>query len=54
MMVLEEQKYLVENMIDVAKKGKRIEEVRALKESIIDLDGEIEKIKQELGDLYIE
>jgi rabenosyn-5 len=53
MMVLEEQKYLVENMIQRARKGRRMEEVEALKESIKDLDGEIEKIKEELGDLYI-
>jgi rabenosyn-5 len=54
MMVLEEQKYLVENMIDVARKGRRMEEVGALKESVSDLNGEIDNIKKELGDLYIE
>jgi rabenosyn-5 len=54
MMVLEEQKFLVENMIEKAKKGRRVEEVGALKESMEDLSGEIEKIKQELGELFIE
>jgi rabenosyn-5 len=54
MMVLEEQKYLVENMIERARKGRRMEEVAALKESVEDLEGEIEKIKGELGDLLIE
>ena len=54
MMVLEEQKYLVENMMERAKKGRRMEEVAALKESLDDLEGEIGKIKRELGDLFIE
>ena len=54
MMVLEEQKYLVENMIERAKKGRKMEEVGALKESIDDLDAEIVKIQEELGDLFIE
>ena len=54
MMVLEEQKYLVENMVERAKKGRRTEEVGALKESLDDLEGEIGKIKRELGDLFIE
>jgi rabenosyn-5 len=54
MMVLEEQKYLVENMIERARKGRRMEEVAALKESMEDLEGEIGKIQQELGDLFIE
>jgi rabenosyn-5 len=54
MMVLEEQKYLVENMVARAKKGRRMEEVGALKESLDDLEGEIGKIKRELGDLFIE
>jgi rabenosyn-5 len=54
MMVLEEQKYLVENMMERAKKGRRIEEVGALKESVDDLEGEIGKIKRELGNLFIE
>ena len=53
-MVLEEQKYLVENMIERARKGRRMEEVAALKESVEDLEGEIEKIKVELGDLLID
>lgn len=54
MMVLEEQKYLVENMIERARKGRRMEEVGALKESMEDLEDEIGKIKKELGDLFIE
>jgi hypothetical protein len=54
MMVLEEQKYLVENMMERARKGRRMEEVGALKESMDDLGGEIGKIKRELGDLFIE
>jgi len=54
MMVLEEQKFLVENMIEQARRGRRMEEVGALRESLVDLVGEIGKIKQELGDLYIE
>jgi rabenosyn-5 len=54
MMVLEEQKYLVENMIERARKGRRMEEVAALKESVGDLEEEIGKIKRELGDLFIE
>lgn len=54
MMVLEEQKYLVENMIEQAKKGRKMEEVAALKESVKDLAEEIEKIKRELGDLFVE
>jgi hypothetical protein len=54
MMVLEEQKYLVENMIERARKGRKMEEVGALKESLGDLEGEIGKIKEELGDLFIE
>jgi len=53
MMVLEEQKYLVENMIERARKGRRMEEVGALKENVNDLDSEISKIKSELGDLFI-
>jgi rabenosyn-5 len=53
MMVLEEQKYLVENMIERAKKGRRVEEVEALKESMGDLEGEIGRIRVELGDLFI-
>jgi rabenosyn-5 len=53
MMVLEEQKYLVENMIQQAQKGRRMEEVKSLKENVSDLDGEIDKIKSELGDLFI-
>jgi len=53
MMVLEEQKYLVENMIERARKGRRMEEVGALKESLGELAGEIEKIQKELGDLFI-
>lgn len=52
-MVLEEQKYLVENMIERARKGRRMEEVGALKENVNDLDSEISKIKSELGDLFI-
>ena len=54
MMVLEEQKYLVDNMIQRARKGRRMEEVAALKESMGDLEGEIARIKRELGDLFIE
>jgi len=54
MMVLEEQKYLVENMIEQARKGRKMEEVAALKESVKDLEEEIEKIKRELGDLFVE
>jgi rabenosyn-5 len=54
MMVLEEQKYLVGNMMETARKGRRTEEMGALKESLDDLDKEIENIKQELGDLFIE
>ena len=54
MMILEEQKYLVENMIERAKKGRRVEEVGALKENLGDLDGEIGKIKSELGDLFLD
>lgn len=54
MMVLEEQKYLVENMIQQAQKGRRMEEVSALKENVNDLTIEIDKIKTELGDLFIE
>jgi rabenosyn-5 len=54
MMVLEEQKFLVENMIEQARRGRRMEEVGALRESMEDLEGEIGKIKQELGDLLIE
>jgi rabenosyn-5 len=53
MMVLEEQKYLVENMIQQAQKGRRMEEVKSLKENVSDLDDEIDKIKSELGDLFI-
>jgi rabenosyn-5 len=53
MMVLEEQKYLVENMIERAKKGRRMEEVGALRESLDDLQGEIGIIQKELGDLFI-
>lgn len=53
MMVLEEQKYLVENMIERARKGRRMEEVGALKESLGELEGEIGKIQKELGDLFI-
>jgi len=53
MMVLEEQKYLVENMIERARKGRRVEEVEALKESLGELGGEIEVVKRELGDLFI-
>lgn len=54
MMVLEEQKFLVENMIEQARRGRRMEEVSALRESLDDLVGEIGKVKQELGDLLIE
>jgi rabenosyn-5 len=54
MMVLEEQKFLVENMIEQARRGRRMEEVAALRESVGELEGEIDKIKQELGDLHIE
>jgi len=54
MMVLEEQKFLVENMVEQAKRGRRMEEVVALRESLVDLEGEIGKIKEELGDLLIE
>jgi len=54
MMVLEEQKYLVENMIERARKGRRLEEVEALRESIEDLESEIGSIRLELGDLFIE
>jgi rabenosyn-5 len=54
MMVLEEQKFLVENMIEQARRGRRMEEVGALRESVGELEGEIDKIKQELGDLLIE
>jgi rabenosyn-5 len=54
MMVLEEQKYLVENMIERARKGRRTEEVSALHENVNDLKSEIDKIKSELGDLFIE
>jgi hypothetical protein len=54
MMVLEEQKYLVENMIERAQKGRRVEEVEALRESMGDLETEIGRIRVELGDLFIE
>ena len=54
MMVLEEQKYLVENMVERARKGRRVEEVDALRESIGDLETEIGRIRVELGDLFIE
>lgn len=54
MMVLEEQKFLVENMIEKARRGRRIEEVAALRESSDELTAEIEKIKEELKDAFIE
>jgi rabenosyn-5 len=53
MMVLEEQKYLVENMIERARKGRRMEEVGALRESLDELEGEIRIIQKDLGDLFI-
>ena len=52
-MVLEEQKYLVENMIERARKGRRMEEVGALRESLDELEGEIRIIQKDLGDLFI-
>jgi rabenosyn-5 len=54
MMVLEEQRFLVRNMIERAQRGRRVEEVNALEENVLELEGEMEKIRVELGDLFIE
>jgi rabenosyn-5 len=54
MMVLEEQKFLVENMIEKARKGRRMEEVAALRENSDDLKVEIDKIRDELQELLVD
>jgi len=48
--VLEEQKFLVEQMRDGAKNGRRFDEVGALMQSLSDLDKEIGKVQGDLND----
>ena len=50
LIVLEEQRYLVGNMLTEAKARRRFEEVKALEESMYDLDNEISSTKHILGE----
>jgi len=51
LMVLEEQKFLVEGMVGEAKRCRRFEEVGVLERSLKELEEEIEKVKGEVQDL---
>jgi hypothetical protein len=49
--VLEEQKFMVEQMIRSATGARRFEEVGALSRNIDELDGEIQELKSKEGDM---
>lgn len=51
LIVLEEQKFLVGEMIDAAKKGRRWDEVKALVESKGELEREVDSLNGVLGQL---
>jgi len=48
LMVLEEQKFLVESMVGEAKRCRRFEEVGVLQRSLSELEEEIEKVRGEV------
>ena len=50
LMVLEEQRFLVEGMVGEAKRCRRFEEVGALERSLRELEEEIERVKGEVQD----
>ncbi|KAF8429892.1 FYVE zinc finger-domain-containing protein [Terfezia claveryi] len=54
LMVLEEQKFLVEGMVGEAKRYRRFEEVGVLERSLRELEEEIERVKGEVQDLVEE
>ncbi|AGO10724.1 AaceriAGR365Cp [[Ashbya] aceris (nom. inval.)] len=50
LMVLKEQKFIVEGMLENAKKQRRFEEVNTLKENVNELDSQIVHLEETLGD----
>lgn len=50
-MVLQEQRFFVEQMLGQAVKGRRFDEIKALKQSVIELDEEIHKLEKEIEKL---
>lgn len=50
LIVLEEQKFLVENMVNDARSHRKYDEVVPLEQSLQDLDREIQSIRDQLGD----
>lgn len=50
LMVLKEQKYIVENMLETTKKQRQFEEVLILKDNIIELEQKIDELGSKLGD----
>ncbi|EDO14829.1 hypothetical protein Kpol_364p1 [Vanderwaltozyma polyspora DSM 70294] len=51
LMVLKEQVYLVENMIEKAKKQRKFDEISILTDNLQDLNSQIQTIETKLGDL---
>lgn len=50
LMVLQEQRFLVTDMIETCKKQRRFDEITALDENLKELDKSIEQLQNELGD----
>jgi hypothetical protein len=51
LVVLEEQKFMVEGMLKTARDARRFEEVSALGRNLEELDGEIGEVRRRVGEV---